>query len=65
MAKVVEFVVNFLFAAALSALVMMLLWNWLAPELFGLKTINFWQALGLVALKTVVVSAPTFKIRIG
>ena len=26
------------------------LWNWLAPELFGLRTITFWQALGLLAL---------------
>src|SRR5690242_6941413 len=26
------------------------LWNWLAPELFGLGQITFWQALGLLAL---------------
>jgi hypothetical protein len=26
------------------------LWNWLAPELFGLRQIDFWQALGLLAL---------------
>jgi len=26
------------------------LWNWLAPDLFGLRTITFWQALGLLAL---------------
>jgi len=30
--------------------VVMLLWNWLAPELFGLRQITFWQALGLLAL---------------
>lgn len=28
----------------------MLLWNWLAPALFGFKQITFWQALGLLAL---------------
>lgn len=28
----------------------MLLWNWLMPELFGLTTITFWQALGLSTL---------------
>ena len=28
----------------------MLLWNWLAPALFGLKEVTFWQALGLLAL---------------
>jgi hypothetical protein len=26
------------------------LWNWLAPALFGLKQITFWQAVGLLAL---------------
>lgn len=34
----------------LIALPIMLLWNWLAPVLFGLPTITFWQALGLFAL---------------
>lgn len=28
----------------------MLLWNWLMPEIFGLPTINFWQAAGLLLL---------------
>ena len=28
----------------------MLLWNWLAPALFGLPEVTFWQALGLLAL---------------
>ncbi len=28
----------------------MLLWNWLAPDIFRLGTINYWQALGLFAL---------------
>jgi hypothetical protein len=26
------------------------LWNWLLPDLFGLRQITFWQALGLLAL---------------
>lgn len=26
------------------------LWNWLMPEIFGLKAITFWQAWGLVFL---------------
>ena len=26
------------------------LWNWLMPGLFGLHTITFWQAVGLLAL---------------
>ena len=28
----------------------MLLWNWLMPDIFGLTVINFWQALGLFLL---------------
>ena len=28
----------------------MLLWNWLMPEIFGLTTITFWQAAGLMLL---------------
>jgi uncharacterized membrane protein len=30
--------------------VVMLLWNWLLPALFGWRQITFWQALGLLAL---------------
>jgi hypothetical protein len=30
--------------------VVMHLWNWLTPALFGLRQITFWQALGLLAL---------------
>lgn len=28
----------------------MLLWNWLMPELFGLATITFWKAFGIILL---------------
>lgn len=28
----------------------MLLWNWLIPSIFGLTTITFWQAVGIVIL---------------
>ena len=28
----------------------MWLWNWLLPYIFGLPTIDFWQAMGLLAL---------------
>ena len=30
--------------------VVMRLWNWLLPPLFGWRTLNFWQALALLAL---------------
>jgi hypothetical protein len=35
---------------AVFGLVVMALWNWLMPALFGLKTIGYWQALGLFIL---------------
>jgi hypothetical protein len=28
----------------------MQLWNWLVPNLFGLRPLTFWQAVGLLAL---------------
>ena len=38
-------------AAAIGfTFVTMSLWNWLMPDLFGLKLLNFWQTLGLLAL---------------
>jgi len=35
---------------AIGGGLVMFLWNWLAPTLFGLRLITFWQALGLLAL---------------
>ena len=31
------------------------LWNWLAPAVFGLRAITFWQALGLLILARILV----------
>jgi uncharacterized membrane protein len=35
---------------AIGGEVVKLLWNWLAPALFGWRPITFWQAIGLLAL---------------
>lgn len=40
----------FLLFIAGGAWVVMQLWNWLLPSLFGLPQVTFWQALGLLAL---------------
>jgi hypothetical protein len=37
-------------AVALFGYVTMSLWNWLMPMLFGLRTVTFWQAIGLLLL---------------
>jgi hypothetical protein len=34
----------------LCGYIVMGLWNWLLPGLFGLKAITFWQAIGIVVL---------------
>jgi len=33
--------------------VVMLLWNWLMPEIFGLKQVSYWQAWGLLVLSSI------------
>ncbi len=55
--KIVKIVFIVIFGAiAIAALallfgyVVMLLWNWLIPAIFGLGTITFWQAVGIVIL---------------
>ncbi len=45
-----------LFAALLVAVlgfVVMSLWNWLTPTLFGLHPITFWQAVGILILSKI------------
>jgi len=37
-------------AAFIFGWVVMLLWNWLMPSIFGLPVIGFWKAWGLVVL---------------
>ena len=36
--------------AFLFGYAIMLLWNWLMPAIFGLITINYWQAVGIIIL---------------
>lgn len=40
-------------AAALLGLVVMCLWNWLLPGIFGMKVISYWQAMGLLILSRI------------
>ena len=43
-------IVGFAAFAALGGYIVMQLWNWLLPSLFGWRLITFWQALGLLVL---------------
>ena len=46
-----------LLSAIILAFPTMWLWNWLMPEIFGLKTITFYQALGLTFLSHLLFSS--------
>ena len=42
--------IGFLAVVAGFSAVVMLLWNWLIPSIFGLGAVSFWQALGLLII---------------
>ena len=42
--------VGFAVFITIGGIIVMSLWNWLGPELFGLRLVTFWQALGLLLL---------------
>lgn len=43
---------------ALCGWVVMLLWNWLMPDIFGLKQLTYWQAWGLLVLTSILFKGP-------
>jgi hypothetical protein len=43
----------FVFVLGGLGFVVMGLWNWLMPSLFGLKLISYWQAMGLLILSKI------------
>jgi hypothetical protein len=51
--KCVKMALYVLLACVLGGFVVMGLWNWLMPALFGLHAITFWQALGLLVLSKI------------
>ena len=48
--KFLLFFLLFLAVLALLGFIVMSLWNWLTPALFGFKIMTYWQALGLIIL---------------
>lgn len=51
--RVLKVLLFMLLAGTVFGFVVMWLWNWLMPVLFGLHAISFWQALGLVVLSKI------------
>lgn len=54
----VAFLAVMLIAAALFGLIVMHLWNWLMPALFGLRVVTYWQAIGLLILSWILFRGP-------
>ncbi len=52
--RIVRFAILAIVLIPLFGFVVMSLWNWLMPELFGLPRIGFWQAWGLFVLSKIV-----------
>ena len=48
--SLLSFIGMIAFFITIVTLPTMLLWNWLVPEIFNLRTINFLQSLGLIIL---------------
>jgi len=40
-------------AVAVFGFLVMSLWNWVGPAVFGLRSITFWQALGILILSRI------------
>jgi hypothetical protein len=49
----IAFAMFVIVACFLFGLVVMSLWNWLMPTLFGLRVVSYWQALGLLVLSRI------------
>jgi hypothetical protein len=52
-ARILKFATFGVLFFALFTFVVMRLWNWLMPALFGWHAINFWQALGILVLSKI------------
>jgi hypothetical protein len=51
--RALKFLLFALIAVTVVSAVVMGLWNWLMPTLFGLRVITFWQALGVLVFSRV------------
>lgn len=52
--KIIFFIILFIVFILLFGYAFMWLWNWLMPDIFGLTTLTYWQAIGLLILAKLV-----------
>jgi hypothetical protein len=53
LSRILKFAAIAVLVIALLSFVVMRLWNWLTPALFGWHVITFWQALGILVLSKI------------
>ncbi len=51
--KIIGIILLVVTGGFLFGLVVMLLWNWLMPMIFGLPVVTYWQGLGVLALSCI------------
>lgn len=52
--KILFFIILGIGIAFLVGYIVMHLWNWLMPELFGLPQVGYWQAIGILILAKII-----------
>ena len=52
--KVIFFIILGITIAFFIGYIVMRLWNWLMPDLFGLPTVGYWQAVGILLLAKII-----------
>lgn len=52
--KIIFFIILAIGIAFLVGYIIMRLWNWLMPELFGLPMVGYWQAVGILILAKII-----------
>ena len=55
--RVLKFVLFAVLFISVLSFVVMSLWNWLMPALFGFRLISYWQAVGILILSKILFGA--------
>jgi hypothetical protein len=49
----IAILIGFIVFMFVGGILVQWLWNWLLPDIFGLRRVTFWEALGLLALSRI------------
>lgn len=62
--KAIGIILGVLIVPFLLALLVMWLWNWIVPNIFGLMEITYWQSWGLVILSNILFKSTNYNFKI-